>query len=422
MRSKLACCALVLALAGSVGCNSGDVIRPRRNSDAAAGGGGESGSGGRAGAGGGGRGGAGGSGGESGGSGGATAGSGGAPDAGPGADATTGPTITTDPMPIISQGVPSFASGSDPGSPPGQANDDMPGTSWSPNALPGWIAYDLSGAPMEQRQKVLVAWYGPRTIDYLNPMPRGKELPADYTIEINTAPGGGAAPTAGWTVVATITGNTRSSVQHLVDLNGASWIRMNISKSADRVPSIDLDVHGAAAGASDSWLFMGDSITAGGLARTFSDLPQLVHAAKPDYYPAVIDAAIGGTNTATALDAIDATLAGFPGRFVTLNYGTNDHPIEYVMEDLVKKVIAAGKVPVVPHMPWSNARLDEGPMINKMIDALYDKYPEIVRGPDLWAAFLNRNDLIPPGDVHPNDLGQKELRKQWAASMQKLYR
>jgi len=58
-----------------------------------------------------------------------------------------------------------------------------------------------------------------------------------------------------------------------------------------------------------------------------------------------------------------------------------------------------------------------GPAINAQIDALYVKYPQILKGPDLWAAFLDRTDLIPMGDVHPNSAGQVVLRQQWANTM-----
>jgi hypothetical protein len=78
-----------------------------------------------------------------------------------------------------------------------------------------------------------------------------------------------------------------------------------------------------------------------------------------------------------------------------------------------------GKVPVVPHMPWSDTASAQanGPIINAAIDALYVKYPQILRGPDLWTAFMNRTDLIPSGDVHPNSMGQEFLRQQWANVM-----
>jgi hypothetical protein len=368
---------------------------------------------------------AGGAGGSSGGSGGA-GGTGGNAAGGMGGGTPMGgtggapPGTPTPPMPAISFGVPAHASGTEGGNGAGNANDGEFNRWWTA-AVPAWIAYDLSSRPAEQRQDVLVAWYGPRTQDHINQPPgTGKSLPADYTVEINTAPGG-AVPTSGWTVVATVTGNLKNSKQHLVPLKGANWVRLNITRGTDPSVSLDLDVHSAPSGPSDSWLFMGDSITASGLNRAFSDLQRQVNTLKPAYYPAVINAAIGGTNTQTALAALERTLDGFPGKFVVLAYGTNDHPREFKMESLVQMVIAAGKVPVIPHQPWSTARLDEGPMNNAIIDALYEKYPQIVRGPDLWAAFMNRTDLVPQGDVHPNQAGNMELRKQWAAAMAKIY-
>ncbi len=329
----------------------------------------------------------------------------------------------TPPMPILSLGVPAFASSSSNTSAgPEKANDGNPATSWVSASLPAWLAYDLSGASAASRQSVLVAWYAYRTEDFINTPAPFMNLPEDYTIEINSAAGGGPAPATGWTQAATVTGNVNSGRHHLVALNGANWVRMKVTKASDpNNVGIDLDVHGTPSGPSDSWLFLGDSITFISLPRAFSDLPKLVHTDKPSYYPAIIDAAIGGTSTVNAVAAIDATMANFPGRFVALDYGTNDKSDQFQMESLITKVIAAGKIPVVPHMPWSDQRLTLGPALNAQIDALYTKYPQVVRGPDLWAAFLNRTDLIPSGDVHPNSAGQEVLRMQWAAAMEKIY-
>lgn len=74
---------------------------------------------------------------------------------------------------------------------------------------------------------------------------------------------------------------------------------------------------------------------------------------------------------------------------------------------------------MVPHIPWSDSAgvQAEGPPINAAIDALYLAYPEILPGPDLWAAFEGRTDLIPHDDVHPNGAGIEELRRQWALAI-----
>ncbi len=350
----------------------------------------------------------------SGGSGGSSSSSGGEPP-------TTLPGSTPKAMPLLSLDAPAFASSSEGNAKAEAAKDRNPQSRWASMGMPAWIAYDLSGAPEAEREQVLVAWYAGGAVDYINTTPDpGKRLPVDYTLEINTADGGGEPPSDGWQVVQTVTGCDRNAGQRLVKLEGANWVRMNVTKStAPDSVAIDLDVHAAADGATDSWLFMGDSITFMSTAYVFSNLPELVNDRKADRFPAIIPAAIGGTNTTVALDNIDNTMKDFPGRFVVLAYGTNDHANEYKMEELVQKVIAAGKTPAIPHMPWaSSAGIQEsGALINQTIDDLYEKYPEILRGPDLWAVFKDRTDLIPANDIHPNDAGQKALREAWADAM-----
>lgn len=335
---------------------------------------------------------------------------------------TNVPTCTgfpTPPMPLLSRDAPAFASD---GGDPSASNDDSPSSQWSSSSLPAWLAYDLSAAPVSDRGQVLVSWYAIHAGCYIDEAPfPGEQRPISYVIEANAAPGGGSAPTEGWTPLVSVSGSAYCGRQHLLDLEGKSWLRMRVTESTD--PSsvgFELDVQSAPTCASDAWLFMGDSITYMSLTHAFCDLPALVQASAPAHFPAVLDAAIGGTNTSTAVSVIDATIADFPGRFVVLAYGTNDHASDFHMAELVEKVIAAGKTPVVPRMPWSDSSA-EGEQINALIDALYVSHPQIVPGPDLWAVFEGRTDLVPSGDVHPNAAGQEELRKAWAASMVKLY-
>jgi hypothetical protein len=323
-------------------------------------------------------------------------------------------------MPLLSKTAPVFAS-SGPAvyNGPDKGSDWDYKTSWGPTKLPAWIASDLSAASMSQREQVLVVWNAPHAAGYINDKIEAYSvMPIDYTIEVNAAPGGAMPPATGWTEVANVKSNIHSTAEHLVALGKNNWVRMSITSSSDPTGALalDLDVYSAPCGASDAWMFMGDSITYITMSYAFSDLPPLAHAAKPSRWPVAINAALGGTNTTTAMSIIDNTMAGYPGRFVILAYGTNDHAAELKMETLVQKVIAAGKTPVVPHMPWSNSAniQKDGPLINQQIDALYKKYPAILPGPDLWATFMDRTDLIPAGDVHPNGPGQVELRKTWA--------
>ncbi len=336
---------------------------------------------------------------------------------GGGGEGGSGP-LDTIAMDLMSAGAPAYA-GSGSASQPEAASDMDHGTAWNGHA-PDWLAFDLSAKPEGERQAVLVAWNAPHAPDFIPASPfDGMAVPVDFVIETNAAAGGGAPPADGWVSVAEISGNDRGAGEHLVQMSGASWIRMRVSSSTDAsgAVAIDLGVYAAPHGATDGWLFMGDSITFMTMMYAFSDLPELVHASRDDRFPHVIDAAIGGTSTTTALDSIADTLEGYPGRYVVLAYGTNDHPNSFAMETLVQTVLDHGKIPVVPHMPWSTERLTEGVEINAMIDALYVAYPEIVKGPDLWSVFEDRTDLIPQGDVHPNAEGQEVLRGAWADSM-----
>jgi hypothetical protein len=343
--------------------------------------------------------------------GGGEASDGGGPAGGAGAGTPLGTCGT--PIPRISDGAPAYASGGD----AAQANDEQPGTGWHGD-VPGWLAYDLSSVPADQRGAVVVSWYAIHTGGYLNELAAPESSrPIDYAIEINDA-GGGAVPTEGWQEVVAISGNTRSSRQHALDLGGANWVRFVVSAATDPGVGVDFDVHHAPNGPTDAWLLMGDSITFMSTMYAFSDLPARVEALDAASQPIVVDAGIGGTNTGSAQETIDAALAEFPGCYVALAFGTNDHAdsFEPQMAALIEIVLAAGKTPVLPRMPWSSGSAD-GEAINAQIETLYQQYPEVLRGPDLWATFEGRTDLIPEGDVHPNGEGMAVLRQAWAETI-----
>ena len=101
---------------------------------------------------------------------------------------------------------------------------------------------------------------------------------------------------------------------------------------------------------------MGDEIT-GWAGHLSSDLPSQVNALAPTRWPAIVGGSIGGPTTGSALGVIDDVLADYPGRFVALCFGTNDaNDINFTnnLEILILKIIAAGKTPVIPHIPWSD--------------------------------------------------------------------
>jgi lysophospholipase L1-like esterase len=336
--------------------------------------------------------------------------------------------------PLLSRGVPVFASSEI--YPARDANDADYGTVWR-GTLPGWIAYDLSRVSPARRSRVLVAWFNDGiTSPYdhtISAEPAYNSL-ADYTVDANRAPGGGSAPSSGWVTLVRVRGNVLHSRQHLVSLKGFNWVRIDVS-AGDGSPENDdaafnLDVYSAPKGTPGSWLFLGDSITMDGTqhrpvggVRNFS---QLIAGARPRLYPGYEDGGIGGLLTADGARHVKTWLKTFPGRYVGLSYGTNDAnacvPTSTFARNyatMVRAVLAAHRVPVVPTIPWARAEGVQrcAPRLNARIKVLYRAYRQVVRGPDLWSYFKAHPSLIGQDGLHPSEAGYGAFRREWARAM-----
>ncbi|HXH27259.1 MAG TPA: GDSL-type esterase/lipase family protein, partial [Candidatus Acidoferrum sp.] len=213
--------------------------------------------------------------------------------------------------------------------------------------------------------------------------------------------------------------------QHVLNLNGANWIRMHVTavngSSGNMDASFNLDIHNASQGTNDTWLILGDSITQDDMGHYEpSNFMQQVNAAHPTYFPSQINGGIGGwdsgsplkTDPSTGQVYIDEFLASFPGHYVSLDYGTNDAnegnqaTAIYTtnMTTMINKVIAAGKVPVLRRsIPWGcTANIQSfGPTINGDLANLLAQYPQAVAGPDEWAYFQANQSLISGDCIHP---------------------
>src|SRR4051812_34468871 len=232
-------------------------------------------------------------------------------------------------MPVISRGVPVYTSSAV--YPATNANDADYSTYWR-GTPPAWLAYDLSSVPAMRRGQVVVAWYNdPITAPYNHTVINdvGYNIPGVYSIEANAAAGGGAPPTAGWVTLASVTGNTYHSRQHVVNLTGYNWVRLNVTASDGSALNTDaminMDVHDASQGVQDDWIFYGDSITQGAMAhQATGSYSQLINAAQPGRFPAAEDGGIGYLLSADGASHLDTWLPLFPGHYVGLAFGTND--------------------------------------------------------------------------------------------------
>lgn len=349
-------------------------------------------------------------------------------------------------MPIISRGVPAFASPNVyPGKPPSYANDNDYSTEYRSQGLPAWVAYDLSSVPRQHRQKVLAVYYNG---SYAYNTLHGAHFDnlGSYTIEANAAPGRRSPPATGWVTLVSVTGNTLHSRQHILTLAGRNWIRLRITASDGTNLNYDasfsqFDVYdlSSVGRPTDDWIFYGDSVTAGGMV-TYTEagvgpFAQQIHQADPRRWPVAEN---GGEPFDTSNDALHRLLGSFsphdgtgylsifPGRFVVLSYGMNDaagssNGVNYynTMRTLVRAVLAAGKVPVIPTINFTNDPTHNAniPALNAGIERLYKQYPHIVHGPDFWSYFLAHRELIGTNDIHPTPQGYATMRQLWAKTM-----
>ena len=329
--------------------------------------------------------------------------------------------------PIISRNVPAYSGSGR----PNEANDDVYYTSWRSEA-PDYLAYDLSGVPEAQRGKVLAVWYNSSSYDQVGSYVSVTDEPTDYVLEINHAPGG-SFPEDGWEIVETVSDNTLSTRSHLLDLDGANWIRMRITGSKGGI-LLNFDIHDASSGGRDSWIFFGDSITAGGMINMWgTSYATFVHAIDPAYTPLQQNGGIGGITSKDGREYIDKWLTATAAHYVSIAYGTNDSwgnqfsPETYYENTkyMIDAVLNAGRVPVLPKIPHST-NPDVGPYVtthNAMIDRLYEEYGDrIVQGPDFEAYFKEHPEGLGDDGVHPNSDGYEEMRKLWAETMyEKVY-
>jgi len=207
---------------------------------------------------------------------------------------------------------------------------------------------------------------------------------------------------------------------------------MNISKSDGKDNGqiqLNMDIHNVTDGVSDSWLFLGDSITAGGMNNCYgTGFATHLHNIDERYFPVQENGGIGGITSTDGKNNIDRWLSSCNSRFVSIAYGTNDAwgnqtGAEKYYENtkyMIDAVIKAGKVPVLPKIPFSTEKgvADYLPQYNAMVEKLWDEYGDkLIHGADLETYLKENPDYLGSDGVHPNSEGYEAMRKHWAETM-----
>jgi lysophospholipase L1-like esterase len=290
-------------------------------------------------------------------------------------------------------------------------------------AAPQWLALDL-GRPAPAA--ILLLWNAGNNTNYTETRYGGL---GSYTVETSADSTDGSDGT--WRQAAAVSGNSVRTRAHRVPFAGQRWVRLVVTALAPGATEAALDEVAVydAAGLNESWLFLGDSLSAVAFDRAAERGPafaDLVHARRPESEPITLDAGVSGETSAAALARLDAVLATNPDfHFWVLGYGTNDVPSDPGglaaaafagrIGRLAARIQAAGHVPVVAPIPYSRDPAHRAiPQYNAALLALADSQGWLV-GPDLYGYFAAHPDQLGPDGIHPTDTGSAAINRLWAA-------
>jgi acyl-CoA thioesterase I len=281
---------------------------------------------------------------------------------------------------------------------------------------PTWASIDV-GAGYTQ---LLLGWqdvgyqdYGPSfyaATDY-----QTATSPAGYLIKTSADSTDGNDGT--WMTVVTVADNPVRARTHLLPFAGMRWVRFEVTAAGQsssgglrdvRIDEIELRDYSAIADGdlTDGWFILGDSITKMSFNRTSgaNELDRLIAAKRPGYAPALVEAGNGGETLKHVLRHLqnEAWLAYAEGlTFVTVAFGTNDSwgsntpeaaGFETTMRSVIKLLIDAKRVPVLPRIPWNTvgAYVEQ---FNAVIDKLQQEY-ELPCGPDLYGVAAAHPEYV----------------------------
>ncbi len=339
--------------------------------------------------------------------------------------------------PLVSRGKPAVCTGND-ASAGGTAaiNDDRYGN-WgfwrtSISKLPAWCAIQVGTGP----SSVLVVWNSDYIFDYLSAS--GME-PADYTIAVSGNSTNGSDGT--WQTVASVSGNTARVREHVVPFAGKSWVKMTVTRGQDAAtqPYVTIDeigIYDVSHGLGDTFLFSGDLITALAYNQSDANRPSfsdLMHAAQPARFPPMLDEGMSGWTSDDAARQIDMLLALNPDiHYWLLSWGATDavsdvspQRFRQNMQTLVTRILAAGHVPVLAHIPYIASRQGAaGAQLDAAVRALNAVIDEVTAanglpaGPDLYTLIKTRSPLyLLPDGINPTAAGCVAMNAAWFASL-----
>lgn len=303
------------------------------------------------------------------------------------------------------------------------------GNAWSYSAG-SWAAVKLGVGP----SKVLVHWNDVSgnwsdLIPSAGVCKAGTTYPSSYRILTSSNSTDGADGV--WDTLVRVTENVVAGRAHVVEFAEASWVKMLVTAGSGRMD--ELEVYDASNGASDSWFFMGTSIT----MMTFkspvadSNFSDLVHARVPSQTPSFVRGGVPCINSSQVLTSITPYLDAMAGnRYLAIEMGTNDAwgggdwnlgNFTRNMQAILDSARGRGMEPILARTlatDSARAKWQIHPGYPKAIDSLTKKNG-LVAGPDLDAWFRAHPSELNSDGVHPSAVGAQSIQRLWAEAMTK---
>ena len=238
-----------------------------------------------------------------------------------------------------------------------------------------------------------------------------------------------------WEVAATIQNNPVMARGVTIDFAGKSWFK--IASEGDVGKILEIEAFDMSAGGTDTWFFMGTSISQMGIKQqdTDSTTAQLIHAKFPEYTPAMLRGGIGCINSTEVVEHLSEYLE-YAGnvKFRAIEMGTNDawgggdwNLNTYVsnMQTIIDAAKAHGITPVIARIIATDSA-KAGWQINPAYLEAVDKLVEdndLPQGPDFYSYFKEHPELLASDGVHPNaeTKGGQAMHHLWAEALAPLY-
>lgn len=337
-------------------------------------------------------------------------------------------TALANPNPIISRGKTVYTSNGN----ASYLNDNKFGGATFNVSANSWIALNVGSG----HSKVFFTWNNPNytwsdVIASSTSCKQNLNTVEDYTIQKSSNSTNGFD--GQWSTLATVTGNIVTARGHDVDMAGATWIRMNISKGAGTLDEIE--VFDITSTSTDKWFFVGTSISANTYKATpptknFADLITQAHST---FTPAMVRGGIPCINSTDFANEVSKYLAVTNNvTYWAIEMGTNDAwggtnggvaTFKTNMQNVITACKNAGVKPILARVIGTNktaATWQVHPDYLKAIDDLTSQN-NLIAGPDLYTYFTTHTSELNSDGVHPNASGAASIQRLWAEKINSLF-